>query len=56
MSAKITADSLLVYKTLYWADGVLDHDDVLYFASRIFREYPLYRVMLQRALSFSIHR
>jgi DNA helicase-2/ATP-dependent DNA helicase PcrA len=41
MSAKITADSLLVYKTLYWADGVLDHDDVLYFASRIFREYPL---------------
>jgi DNA helicase-2/ATP-dependent DNA helicase PcrA len=39
--AKLTPDSLLNYKTLYWTDGVLDHDDVLYFATRIFHEYPL---------------
>ena len=39
--AKLTSDSLLVYKTLYWAEGILDHDDVLYFASRILHEYPI---------------
>ena len=41
IKAKITHDSLLFYKTLYWEDGVLDHDDVLYFASRILHDFPL---------------
>src|SRR5258708_5629312 len=39
-TAKITPDNLLAYITLYWADGILEHDDVLYFASRILHEYP----------------
>jgi ATP-dependent DNA helicase UvrD/PcrA len=39
-SAKITPDNLLAYMTLYWADGILEHDDVLYFASRILHQHP----------------
>lgn len=30
--------SYLVYKELYWAEGKLSHDDVLYFAYRILKE------------------
>lgn len=41
IKARLTPDNLLAYKALYWADGTLDHDDVLYFSSRIFHEYPL---------------
>jgi DNA helicase-2/ATP-dependent DNA helicase PcrA len=41
IKAKLTAANLLSYKKLYWADGILDHDDVLYFATRILNEYPL---------------
>ncbi len=38
--AKMTPDNLLAYMKLYWADGILDHDDVLYFATRILQEHP----------------
>lgn len=41
LKAKLTPNNLFVYKTLYWAEGILDHDDVLYFATRILHEYPL---------------
>jgi DNA helicase-2/ATP-dependent DNA helicase PcrA len=41
IKAKLKPDNLLAYKTLYWAEGVLDHDDVLYFATKILHEYPL---------------
>lgn len=39
--ALLTQENLIAYKTLYWADGIIDHDDVLYFATRILHEYPL---------------
>lgn len=39
--ALLTAERLLEYKAFYWADGILDHDNVLYFATRILFEYPL---------------
>ena len=41
IKVRLTPENLLTYKALYWADGVLDHDDVLYFSSRILHEYPL---------------
>jgi len=28
------------YKSFYWREGVIDHDDVLYFAYRLLEEYP----------------
>ena len=31
---------LMLYKKLYWQDGILDHSDVLYFAYRISSENP----------------
>ncbi len=34
------------YKTYYWSDGIIDHDDVLYFAYRILAEYPTVREFL----------
>jgi DNA helicase-2/ATP-dependent DNA helicase PcrA len=40
-SAKITPNNLLAYMRLYWAEGILEHDDVLYFASSILHKYPL---------------
>lgn len=36
----LTPQNLYSYKTLYWADGIIDHEDVLYFASRIIAEHP----------------
>jgi DNA helicase-2/ATP-dependent DNA helicase PcrA len=50
--AKLSSDSLLVYKTLYWAEGILDHDDVLYFASRILHEYPIIALCLSSRYPF----
>jgi DNA helicase-2/ATP-dependent DNA helicase PcrA len=40
------SESLLRYKRLYWAEGSLDHDDVLYFAQRILQEKPFVREFL----------
>jgi len=35
-----TSPNLVAYKRLYWREGILDHDDILYFAHRILEEYP----------------
>jgi DNA helicase-2/ATP-dependent DNA helicase PcrA len=40
IKAKLTCQNLLAYKTLYWSEGIIDHDDVLYFATRILHDYP----------------
>lgn len=34
------------YKPHYWCEGIIDHDDVLYFAYRILEEYPPIREFL----------
>jgi DNA helicase-2/ATP-dependent DNA helicase PcrA len=34
-------DNLEAYKFLYWQEGIIDHEDVLYFAYRILDEFPL---------------
>jgi DNA helicase-2/ATP-dependent DNA helicase PcrA len=34
------------YKTFYWRYGIIDHDDVLYFAYRILEEHPVIREFL----------
>ena len=41
---------LTEYKDLYWKRGIIDHEDVLYFAYRIFEEHPALRTFL--ALKF----
>jgi len=37
---------LISYKQFYWNDGIIDHEDVLYFSYRILEENPLVRKML----------
>ena len=34
-------ENLRLYKALYWQEGTIDHEDVLYFAHRIISEYDL---------------
>lgn len=41
-----TTEKLLEYKALYWQEGTIDHDDVLYFAYRILEENPPLREFL----------
>lgn len=41
-----TSNKLIGYKTLYWREGTIDHDDVLYFAYRILEENPELRAFL----------
>jgi DNA helicase-2/ATP-dependent DNA helicase PcrA len=36
----IRSDELLLYKILCWKEGIIHHEDVLYFAYRILDEYP----------------
>lgn len=36
----LTPEHLYQYKRAYWALGVLDHDDVLYFATELLRKHP----------------
>jgi len=38
--------SLNTYKMFYWEDGVIDHEDVLYFAYRLLEENPIIRIHL----------
>jgi DNA helicase-2/ATP-dependent DNA helicase PcrA len=38
--------SLNQYKPFYWKDGIIDHEDVLYFAYRILNEHPSVRPFL----------
>lgn len=42
----LSPDALLDYKQLYWQAGSVDHEDVLYFAYRLLREYPMLRRFL----------
>jgi len=35
-----SSQKLTDYKKLYWLEGTIDHDDVLYFAYRILEEHP----------------
>lgn len=35
-----SGSKLLKYKPLYWQDGIIDHEDVLYFSIRILEEAP----------------
>ncbi|MGA3161564.1 MAG: ATP-dependent helicase [Terracidiphilus sp.] len=48
----LTHQHLLVYKALYWAEGTLDHDDVLYFATRILHEFPVVATCLSARYPF----
>jgi DNA helicase-2/ATP-dependent DNA helicase PcrA len=48
----LTHQLLLSYKALYWADGTLDHDDVLYFATRILHEFPIVATCLSARYPF----
>jgi DNA helicase-2/ATP-dependent DNA helicase PcrA len=41
-----TTTKLMGYKSLYWREGTIDHDDVLYFAYRILDENPEIRAFL----------
>lgn len=36
----IKSEEMLVYKQLFWREGVIHHEDVLYFAYKILNEYP----------------
>ncbi|MFA1710261.1 UvrD-helicase domain-containing protein [Peribacillus frigoritolerans] len=36
----VKKNSYILYKQLYWSEGKLSHDDVLYFAYRIIKEKP----------------
>jgi DNA helicase-2/ATP-dependent DNA helicase PcrA len=49
---RLTSDNLLAYKSLYWNDGLLDHDDVLYFANRILAEHPTIAAFLSARYPF----
>ncbi|WP_248928929.1 UvrD-helicase domain-containing protein [Paenibacillus hamazuiensis] len=37
----IRAEHLPLYKHLFWREGVIHHEDVLYFSYRILKDYPL---------------
>ena len=37
---------MIAYKSLYWKEGIIDHEDVLYFAHRILFENPAIRSFL----------
>ena len=37
---------LSLYKPIFWKDGIIDHEDVLYFAYRILKEFPTLRPFL----------
>jgi DNA helicase-2/ATP-dependent DNA helicase PcrA len=42
----LTPERLLEYKSQYWKRGHIDHEDVLYFAYRLLREFPALRQFL----------
>lgn len=41
LNAISTSANLIDYKRRYWRLGIVDHEDILYFAHRIFEEHPL---------------
>ena len=38
---------LILYKKLYWQDGVIDHDDVLFFSYQLIKKHPFILTILQ---------
>lgn len=42
----LTPERLMQYKSEYWKRGQIDHEDVLYFAYRVLREFPALRDFL----------
>lgn len=42
----LTPERLLAYKRQYWVQGIVDHEDVLYFAHRLLHEFPVLRRFL----------
>lgn len=40
-------DDLVDYKKLYWMNGKLDHEDILYFSYVLIKEYPFILTVLQ---------
>ncbi|MGE5580060.1 MAG: UvrD-helicase domain-containing protein [Bacillota bacterium] len=46
------AEQLYEYKRLYWRDGEIDHDDVLYFSFVLLRDYPYLRQILSTKFPF----
>jgi DNA helicase-2/ATP-dependent DNA helicase PcrA len=47
-----SSEKLTAYKRLYWCEGTIDHDDVLYFAHRILEENPMLREFLAAKLRY----
>lgn len=41
LNAICTSENLISYKRQYWSQGIVDHEDILYFAHRILEEHPL---------------
>jgi DNA helicase II / ATP-dependent DNA helicase PcrA len=41
LNAICTSANLIDYKRRYWSQGIVDHEDILYFAHRILEEHPL---------------
>jgi len=41
LNAICTSANLIDYKRRYWSLGIVDHEDILYFAYRILEEHPL---------------
>lgn len=41
LNAICTTANLIDYKRRYWSLGIVDHEDILYFAHRILEEHPL---------------
>lgn len=41
LNAICTSANLIDYKRRYWSLGIVDHEDILYFAHRILEEHPL---------------
>jgi DNA helicase-2/ATP-dependent DNA helicase PcrA len=44
---EILESNLLGYKKLYWKDGLVDHNDILYFSYELIKKYPFILTILR---------
>lgn len=44
---EILETNLLEYKKLYWKDGLVDHNDILYFSYELIKKYPFILTILR---------
>jgi DNA helicase-2/ATP-dependent DNA helicase PcrA len=44
---EILESNLLGYKKLYWKDGLVDHNDILYFSYELVKRYPFILTVLR---------